>query len=199
MADQIYELRVRGFAARDFAECVFHYHCDADLANDFALAGELVGLLDDGVNPNVWLTRFLNCCSDNFNLTTLAARRISNGGGNTYQHRFPSDGLAGNVASPFHANQGSGCVIWIGSDEPENTGRNFIPGVPESFLENARWNSTAYTAYNAFIAFHLAGFTGSAADWSPVIYTRVGSTWQDMEHGYLSPKVGTQRRRERPV
>lgn len=199
MPDQILELRVNGFAGRDFCQTVFHYKTDAPDADDFQEAGKLIGALDDGVNPNVWLTRFLNCCSDAYNLTTLSARRVNGTGGNTWVTRLPGSGLPGNESGPAHANQAAGVLIWIADPEPENTGRNFMPGVPESFCEGGRWTAAAYTAYEAFITFHLAGLTVGGDFFQPVLWDRLAATSRDLEHGYLSPKLGTLRRREKPV
>lgn len=200
MAIETYELRVAFKADFQSMECVFHYRIDnTGDEKSWIVAGQLLDALAAGINPNVWLTRLRDLFSADCWISYLSAIRVGPNGGNSTDTRPDANTLIGNVISEIHAEQIAGCIIWISETEPENQGRNFIPGVPESFLEGSRWTEDAKDAFEAFITFHLAGLSLAAGVALPAIFDRTTKTSRIIANGYLSPKPGTQRRREKPL
>jgi hypothetical protein len=90
-------------------------------------------------------------------------------------------------------------MIWTNAEEPDVTGRSFIPGVSQSDIAGGRFSTDFYTRANDFIARHQVGLNISAGIAYFGIYQRVPQTILNITGGYLSPKVGTQRRREVPL
>ena len=200
MAIETYELRVAFKANFQPMECVFHDRIDnTGDEKSWIVAEQLLDALQAGVSPNIWFERLLTCMSADCWISYLSAIRVGPNGGNSTDTRPDAETLVGTVSEPMHAEQLSGCVIWISETEPENQGRNFLPGVPETFLEASRWTTDAKAAYQSFITFHLAGFSLAAGLALPAIFDRVAKTSRVIANGYLSPKPGTQRRREKPL
>lgn len=200
MAIEIYELRLSIISAGMHSQCVFHYRIDnTGDENDFNVASQLRQSLDDGAPGTVWIVKLQSCMSEDAYISYVSARRIASTGGNASPQQFAPADFPGLVAEEIHTQQVAGVLIWLSATEIENTGRTFVPAVPESFLESGRWTAAAYTAYEDFITKHLTGHSIAAGVCLPVIYDRVAKTGRILQNGYLSAKVGTIRKREKPL
>jgi len=199
MADYYYELRTSIIAGGQFSEMVFHYVLDAATPpDDFEAASQLVATLDDG-GASAWITRLRNCLSEDAFVSAVRARQISPTGGNTRVQVFEPTDLPGTVVSPLAALQIAGCVIFVNSIDSDRTGRSFIPGVPTSFLLGNRWDPVAVTAYELFGNRVLGGLVAALGTFNAVTYNRLTELGLLIDGCYLSPKLGTQRKRELPV
>jgi len=199
MADYYYELRISIIAGGQFSEMVFHYVLDAATPpDDFEAATQLVATLDDG-GAAAWITRLRNCLSQDAFVSAVRARQISPTGGNTRVQVFEPTDLPGTVAEPVAALQIAGCIIFVNSGVPDRTGRCFVPGVPTSFLTGSRWEATAVTAYELFGNRVLGGLVAALGTFNAVTFDRLLNTGPIIDGCYLSPKLGTQRKRELPV
>lgn len=200
MPIETYELRIAYKAASQPCENVFHYRIDNTGSEEpWVVADQLIGALDDGIPPAQWLGDLLGCMSDQVFVSYIRCQRVGPIGSNSTDFRPDAGVIVGTVGEEVHAEQLCGCVIWISDTEPENQGRSFLPGVPETFLEGSRWKDAAYTAYDAFIEQHLVGFSLASGLALPAIFDRASKTSRIIANGYLSPKPGTQRRREKPL
>jgi len=90
-------------------------------------------------------------------------------------------------------------VIWVQTDVEKITGRTFIPGISIEDIDGGRFSTDYQSAIDNFIARHLSGFAVSAGTALFQIYDRETPIGYQVSNGYLSPKPGTQRRRERPL
>lgn len=200
MAIEVYELVANFFSGGEPCSCVFNYWIDnTGNVHPYTVASQLRQAIDDGVPPATWLSRLVNCLSNEAYLSYVSARMVNPAGGQASVQRFPPTVFPGGVLEPIHTQQVCGTLIWVSTTEPENTGRNFLPGVPETFLTGSRWQSDAYDAYELFAAQHIAGFSVAAGLFLPVIYNRTAKTFRPISNGYLSPMPGTQRKREKPL
>lgn len=200
MGLEIYELKVGFECAGQYAACIFNLRVD-NISNvdDYTVAKQIRESLDDGVPPNRWTDKLCACLSQNSFISSVAAKRFDPTGGNSSPQAFEPADFPGAVAEDMHTGQVSGVCVWLADTDTGNTGRTFLPGVPETFLESSRWTGDAQTAYDEFIARHILGFNVAAGECVPVIYTRETTTSRQITQGYLSQKAGTQRRREKPI
>src|SRR6185503_11902128 len=120
-------------------------------------------------------------------------------GGNTAEAVLQENSIIGIRAGDVAASQVAATIIWVQTTEEGTTGRNFIPGISVDDLENGRFTTDYQDAVDLIIAKHLIGFNVSAGTFLPVIFQRETSTGLDITNGYLSPKPGTMRGREKPL
>lgn len=200
MAMNYYQLRVHARCAGNFAECVFVYMINNPTEpDDWALAAQLNAVLDDGGPGVSWISKLMALMSEDTFLTTIWCRKIAPGGGNTAVISFAPLTILGTFAGTVGAVQVAACINWVNETPDTHMGRNFIPGISEGALEGSRFTSTYQTAVNAFIAKHVVGFSVAGGIFLPCIFDREAETGVRADDGYLSPKVGTQRKRELPV
>lgn len=199
MANEFYQLDVGFSCAGQFAMCVFHYRiADPTEPDEYVVAEQLIDALDDG-GATAWILRLMQMISQDAFFSSARARRVFPAGGNMAGQAFGPMEFPGAVPVEIHTQQVAACLIWVSDGTPGKTGRNFIPGVPESALVSSRWQAAFQALADTFIAKHLTGFSVAAGIFLPVIYDRVAHTGIVPDNGYLTPLVGTQRRRELPV
>jgi hypothetical protein len=199
MADYYYELRVSIVCAGNFSQCVFNYVIDLPTPpSDFEAATQLLQALDDGGAAS-WIEQLRDCLSEDAFISCVRARQVAPTGGNTVHIVFEPTDLPGTVVQPLSALQLAGCIIFVNGTDPDRTGRCFVPGVPVTFADGARWDATAIAEYEGFGNKHSGGLVVALGTFNAVIYDRVAKTGLIIDGCYLSPKIGTQRRRELPV
>jgi len=199
MANYYYELRVSLVAGGQYCQMVFNYVIDLPTPpEDFTAASQLVATLDDGGAAS-WISLLMLCCSEDVFLSSVRARQISPNGGNTRVIVFEPTDEVGGVAEPVAAMQLAGCIIFVNSVDPDRTGRTFVPGVPKTFLEGSRWTPAAIAAYEAFGNKVTGGLVAPLGTFNAITLDRDTMTGPLVDGCYLSPKPGTQRKRELPV
>lgn len=199
MANYYYELRVSVVAAGQFAQMVFNYVLDAATPpDDFEAATQLVATLDDGGAAS-WISLLRACMSEDAFVSAVRARQIGPTGGNTRVQVFEPTDLPGTRVSPCAPLQIAGCIIFVNSVDPDRTGRCFVPGVPKSFAVASRWSTTAVNTYQAFGDKVTGGLVAALGTFNAITLDRLLGTGPIIDGCYLSPKIGTQRRRELPV
>jgi hypothetical protein len=200
MATEIYRAQVTVDMQGQMASIVMHFRTiNPTSSDDFKMAGELVLALASGVAPVGFINRLVLLMSEDVFVSSIVCQKIFPTGGNSAHKFYQRDTEPGGVASPWHTGQLAGTAIWITSARPDVTGRNFIPGVPESMINGGRFETAYQTAFNNFITTCLAGFTSAHGAWELVVWDREDETPYLVDDGYLSSKPGTQRRRERPL
>jgi len=200
MANEYYQLDLGLNCAGQFAMCVFHYViADPTNPNEFEVAGQLVTALETGGPPVSWISKLQVILSNEAFISSARAKRVAPTGGNTAGQAFLPTDFPGDELSPIHTQQIAAVVIWPNDTEADAFGRNFIPGIPESALVAGRWEGPFQTLVDAFITKHVVGHTVAAGIFLPVVFNRTTHLGDVINAGYLSPKVGTQRRREVPV
>ena len=200
MAREYYELGVRIIVRGFPMECVFHGFIDSpSVANEFEVASSIVAAVDDGGPPIGWIYRLVLLMSEEAYVSTIRCRRITAGGGNTSAAFFQEADFPGAVEGAVSATQTAGCVIWNSDEATDKTGRNFIPAVSVESIENGRFDAAYQTAIDDFIAKTITGFAVSAGTFLFCFWNQEDEVGYQITGGYLSPKPGTQRRREVPL
>lgn len=197
MAREYYDLtvnvNVRGFPMAN----VFKFFIDdPSVSNEFEVAASIINALPVGAGPTAWMFRYRSLISSQCYVSNILCRRATNGGGNTAEAVLQEDSLPGLATGYVSATQTAGVVIWLNDDVPDKTGRNFIPGTSVDDLDSSRFTADYQTRMTDFIARHIAGFNVSAGTVLPCTWDRTNDIGYQILNGYLSPKVGTMRRRE---
>lgn len=203
MANAAYEIVWSGTLAGQFVQTVQHMIGDEATPPDFfAQARDMIDPANfDGTNSN-----FLACLPVPYNLTSVRCRRV-----------FPTTGptaiwLAGSYANDaglrtgnISAAQVNPVILWIPATDPSKLGKLFLPGVSEDDIDNMLLVGTLITDITGFIDNWIAGFTvngtayfGAKAIKATVTPYNVINAVR-IEYGQVSPLIGTQRRRLRPV
>jgi len=199
MATHYFALETRFFCSGQLAACVFNYKIqDPTTTDDFLLASQLVAAIDDGGAAS-WVLKLMQCMSNQALLSTVRARQFQPTQGNTAVAVFQATDYPGAIASGINTQQIAACINWIPTTTGPAMGRNFLPGVPENALESSRWEDAYIDIIQAFIDQHLTGFSVAAGIFLPIVWDRENEIASSIDDGYLSPKVGTQRRRERAL
>lgn len=200
MATEYYQAIVRWIVAGQRAENVFMYRIiNPTEPDEWLVAQQLGAAMEVHAAPTDWLSRLRNLLSDEAFLSSISIKRVAPTGGNTAVAVYEPTDVVGNVAFPVETQQNAACIIWVNETTADITGRNFIPGTANSEYLKSRWKDTFETKVGLFIATHLPGFSVTAGHFDPVIYNRDTKVGLLMTNGYLSQKIGTQRRREVPV
>lgn len=200
MATDIYRTDVTMDMQGQMASIVQTWKCiDPTSDNTMLIANNLINGLLDGIFPIGYINRLRALLSEDTFISSIRATRIFAGGGTGAVQVFQRDEHVGTIESTYHTGQLAGVVVWVTSSRPEVTGRNFIPGVPESMIEGGRFIDAYRTAIDNFVLTSITGFTTPETLFTPVVWDREAEAFYDIDDGYLSLKPGTQRRREKPI
>jgi len=198
MPVEAYECTLSGTLAGQFVQTVFHvnynngssqppFFAAKDIAEQLVAAGEFV-------------VKFTDALTSTYDATSLRVRRVGPTGGPT------AIVLAGGMSQSqgqrdagISSAQVNPLVILIPSVAPAKTGRIFIPGVAESDIDNMFIVSGLITALTDLIAYMVAGTTIAGGGITFAVLRRATKVGDPIDAGYVSPLIGTQRRRLRPV
>jgi len=193
MANDVHQLTIAGLCGGEFWETVQHYACDATSSAD--PVSDSASLIT-GFRANVE-TELLACMATATNIYGYKAKRVNNGGGPTVLVPIVAvDGAQDEDQLP--ASNGY-CITSRYSNGTEwRAGRWFIPGIPESFVDQNQFNASAIAAI-ADLVIANSGFTSTPRTWAYGTWAGSVSTFFPPVYVNLSPKVGVQRRRLLPV
>ena len=203
MAIRAYEVVFSGVLAGQFVQTVQHLQADEPADNGaFVTAREIISV----TNFNGMVTSLMDCIPEPYTLTSIRCRRVFPTGGPT---AITLGGLyndfVGLRAGEISSAQVNPVILWIGETDEAALGKLFIPGVSETDISNMALAGGLVTALNAFIDAWIDGITISAVDYVGSIATRATSpphnvvSVREISFGQVSPMIGTQRRRLRPV
>lgn len=203
MANEVYSVAISGLLEGQFVQNVLHCQLDnLDGDNDFlvakSIAAELfpaapggLGMLYRDALPIGWIG------------SACRVRRVGPTGGNSAVTTLdPATYVGGRTGDSVPMTSGP-LVVLVGTDPSNATGRIFLPGLSEDDCIEGRVSDAEITAINFLIDDLVAGFqvtpgvTTYDAVWG--IYDRVNNTFDTLLGAYVSPKIGTQRRRYIPM
>lgn len=200
MPAECYELVVSGVLAGQFVQNVLHSTVDnTGSTPPFQMADELLqtwGLNGDFVSP------WCDILPDDYKITSLRCRRVLTTGGPT--QIYLGANLAedtGQRTGQISSSQVCPLLIWIGNSAPSKTGRTFLPGVSEDDINEMQMQASLLTAMDAFGTVWRDGGTtvNLSYAWGGAILRRGGPSADPITAFRVSPLIGTQRRRLRPV
>jgi len=200
MPIETYQAVVTGNSAGQFVQTVWHFLLDNTSSLDpFSAAADLSEALDSTASV---LGKMVSALPEDYHLLSLRIKRVSTPGGPTnirlVFNNCPTDGERSGEQQSTQVNP---CVIWIPQDDPDKLGRTFLPGASEDDIDQMQFSPALVTAIDEMItAFKTPADTPNASmNYQGVIWRKESSTRDIITNGYLSPLIGTQRRRLRPV
>jgi len=193
MANDVYQLIMRGQSGGQFWETVQHYQSGvASAANPVSAANNLIEGFINTVQELI-----LAILSEEASITGYTAKRVNNGGSPSVLH--PLVAVPGDIAAdPLPA---ANAYLINGAYSLSGVFRTckwFIPGIPESLIDGQEFAAGALAGAAAIIAAN-ASFTDSGDSFTWGCWSRTNSLFIVPSFVQLSPKVGIIRRRLLPV
>lgn len=201
MSNTTYETVFSGILASEFVQTVMHWQLDepGSPSPPFQVAKDLGMTIAGAVN---FAEKFCGALPEDYTMKSIRTRRVSDGGGPT--HIVLQAGIAtttGQRTGSISSAQVCPMIIWIPTTSPDKTGRTFMPGVSEDDIDEMQIVSGLIAALEVVIDAYIAGGTTDVLSipYQGAIYRRGGPTTDLVADGYVSPRIGTQRRRLIPV
>lgn len=203
MTIRAYEVVWSGVLAGQFVQTVQHMLADEPADNGaFVTARQIISL----GNFETMNTALMTALPSVYTLTSVRCRRVFPVGGPTAITLGPlytdSVGLrAGEISSA----QVNPVILWIGETSEADLGKLFLPGVSEDDISNMALDPTLVADIYGFINTWIGGMTISAVNYWGAIAKRANApphnvtSVRRISYGQVSPVIGTQRRRLRPV
>lgn len=200
MPAETYEVIISGTLAGQFVQTVMHMNCDNTLPEPpFDVAQAIV---DDMSIGGALVDLYCSALPSDYTATSLRARRIlATGGPSAIKLATLFSVSVGQRSGTISSAQVNPVIIWIPTTLPSKTGRTFMPGVSEADIDEMVYDTPLIAALDALGAYWATGGTltlGSIA-WTGAVYRRALAASHGITNHRVSPVVGTQRRRLRPV
>jgi hypothetical protein len=203
MANAAYEIIWTGTLAGQFVQTVQHVVGDEPTpTNAFETAKAIIAPANfDAVND-----AFMGVLPSPYYLTSVRSRRVYPDTGPTAINLAGVYNIAGGQrAGDISAAQVNPVILWIPATDPAKLGKLFIPGVSEDDIDNMALDASLITDIVTFIDAWIAGISVSAITYFGAKAIRATVSPYEVvnairiEYGQVSPLIGTQRRRLRPV
>lgn len=198
MATEVYEWVLTGYLANEFVQTVQHVKLDVvGTPNPYLTAQQVATGLIAGAGP---IDALLECLPEDYTASSLRVARVSAGGGPTaikLATEFGSSvgGRSGHISSA----QANPLIIWIPATGANNVGKLFLPGVSEDDIQEMVLEVGLTSAMENFIGIMSGTITMGPEEGTGCIFHRATKTGTEFLTGYVSPLIGTQRRRLHPV
>lgn len=193
MANDVYRLIIRGNCSGEFWETVQHYQSHASMASDPVTAADhCISAWVAGVQ-----TDFVAILAADNVINGFSCKRVNNGGSPTVMR--PIAPVPGDVTGTSASSALAYLIVSEYSYSGKfRTGRWFIPGIPELYLEGNGYTAGAILAVADVIGDNSTiASGGDTFDWG--VWSREHTLFSLPTYAHLSPKIGVQRRRLLPV
>jgi len=201
MAHTTYETVFSGILAGEFVQTVMHWDLNEPGSPEapFQVAKDLGTSL---ASAGGFIDKFTAALPTDYTMKSVRTRRVSDSGGPTHiVLQAAINAPEGQRAGDVQAAQVCPMMIWIPTTSPDKTGRTFMPGASEADIDEMQISSDLITALEDMIGGFIAGGTTDVLSIPYVgcIWRRGTSAADVVADGYVSPRIGTQRRRLVPV
>lgn len=198
MPIEAYECTLSGTLAGQFVQTVLNVALNNTLPDPPYDAA--VAIADQFIAANEFVTKFTNCLPVDYNCTSIRVRRVSAGGGPTaIRLQGAMDQSEGQRTGNISSAQVCPLIIIIPTTAPSKTGRIFMPGVSEDDIDQMALTPGLIGELEALISYMNAGTSTAAGVVVFGVLRRALALVDPWSAGYISPLIGTQRRRLRPV
>ncbi len=195
MSTENYLLSVQGVAQTSYNECVMCFQ-SAGLSSSDTLdaAGDLC---------NAWQTHAMSawvaCLPDTYQVLRIAARRA-----------FPTPSAEAHLSFPVGTWLGTGgadgtslslcpAVFLVPPMGTKSGGRIFMPAIFKGAISNNTYAGGYVTLIDTLLGVLTAGLAGSGTNWKLAVYSRKNVSASLVNTWVLSPRIGFQGRRRKPV
>jgi len=195
MATALYRTEWRGQNMGQFNECVMHWLATGiTVGSAYDEANELVQLMDSTFR-SLWLAML----PDNYTLESILARRIGPTPGEYAIVDYEAGSQPGTNGSGCVGAQLCPCVTLIPPMGVKSAGRVFLPSIGLTKLNLNVFLASYVTAVNNFFnpAIVFSSFAGGNVQLC--IFSRKLNSSSEVSSFHLSPLIGYQRKRARPI
>lgn len=195
MATENYLLSIQGSVGGQYNECVLCFQ-SAGLSSTDTLdsAGDLVNAFV-AHGQTTWLAML----PATYSLDVLSARRAfpkPSAQAYVQNQAFSVNGTRGTSATAYNLCPSVFLVPPMGT---KSGGRVFLPCVGQADIVNNQYIAGYITAIDNFFGAATSGYAGSGTNWQLAIYSRKHVSASLAQSWALSPRLGFQSRRRRPV
>lgn len=192
-----YQLVASGSGAGEFVQNVLHFHLNESGAGTaFEYAREL------GTAFLPTLDAWRDCISALFEFSSIRMKKVSGAGGPTSIITFAPGDKIGTIGDPIYETGMAALLEFPVALNGKNvTGKMFMSGIASTSVENNRPTTALETLLGTFLTALLGTLTLSGALGTAqfCIYNRATQVDQIVTASYVSPLIGTQRRRLHPI
>jgi len=195
MATALYSITIKGRAQKDYNECVLHCEANGDLSpSRLDVADNLVTRFIAAVLP-LWQNIF----PDGYQVEGLIAKRVLPGGGPQSVRIFQDGAVPGQLSSQFCGNNVCPVLKLIPTLGTQTAGRIFLPCVATESLEGNAYDAQYLSDIDDMMDVLLNDFGTGTIAWQLAIYSRKNASYSLAVAYNVSPAIGFQRRRARPL
>lgn len=200
MPAEAYELTISGILAGQFVQNVLHVNVDNTTStNPYTVASKLLETLE---GTTAFFGDWCDALPADYRITSARARRVLSTGGPTAIMLAAAMSISvGQRTGSIQAAQVNPVLIFLTTLRPNRPGRVFLPGLSETDCDDMTYTAGIITAFTTLITNIVTGFTIDtitlAANFG--VLRRALASSDDISNGRISPLIGTQRRRLRPV
>lgn len=193
------EVVVTGHLAGQLCQNVFHFATE-NIGGD-TLFGYAKNLGEILMATGGFLSKYVDCLPEDYIGSSLRVRCIGVTPGPTYYAGSGAwaDGYTGTRSGAISSAQVSPLIIWIPDANPTKTGRTYLPGVSEDDIDEMILVVPLLTAIADFCGVYITIGSTSDIQYGAAIWRRSTSDNDPITAAYVSPHIGTQRRRLVPV
>jgi len=200
MAVECYEYIISGSISQQFCQNIFHFNVDNTAATDpFTMATAILTKTNTSANL---LEKWCDCLPGDYIISSVRCRRLLPTGGPTAILLHAALSTSGGGRSGASSTSSvAPLMIWLTTLRPAKTGRTYFPGCSVDDLEGNTLASGLVTALTAFGIIMRDGFTPASPAYlcNAAVVRRAISAADDITAYRVSPIIGTQRRRQRPI
>jgi len=198
MADQVYQLVISYDSSGRFCQNVLHFKFDD---GGFSSTLDAASALIDAWQT-AHLDELLDLLPDSVTVISLKSRRVSNGQGFEFVKLLTSGNLGNRTGDMAVSGAGPVIVGYPANQQLRSRSRLFIPGITVTDTNIGVISEAAFAVFDGaaqafFTTFALTG--GGAPTATPVIKKATPAASIAIVAGQISTKIGTQRRRQRPL
>lgn len=199
MANEVFEVILTGRIGGNFCQTVLHFkHTTGASGGPYALAKEIG---NDMNTTGKLVEAYCGMLPEQYVMTSLRVRQIGPSGGPTYYIIGGTLYLAqGQREGEISLASNAPLIIWIPTVLPAKTGRIFLPGVSEDDITNGDLSAGLIAAMDAFGGqMNTEQVTSGSVGYQGCVHRRADNSGDLIDQYHLSPIVGNQRRRLKPV
>lgn len=200
MPAETYELVTSGILAGQFVQNVNHVNIDnSGTSPPYTVALDILNSLE---TTHLFFTAFTDALPADYRITSARCRRVLATGGATAILLGSELGQpVGQRTGSIQAAQVNPVLVLLTTLRPNRPGKIFLPGLSETDCDDMTYTSGIITEFNALIEKFVNGFVTDNLGYNANFAVRRTTAAQsdDITAGRISPLIGTQRRRLRPV
>jgi hypothetical protein len=195
---KLFQITVTGSLNGQFCQNILHYQ--------FEITTTHTPYLDAAALGNAWTTdeldNWLSILPQSYETSSVRCAQVSDGGSATYTQTSGVSGMVGARDAEISVTSIGPLLCFPAMLSRNVVGKIFLPGIAEADIAYGFIDAGLQTAITTFLGNWVPAITISGSTVGNAYYCVANAArdnWARPDGGYLSPTIGTQRRRARPV